>query len=111
MKIKHFLFIIFILFCAGCSFSQQGYNKNITLEKTCTFKDRKVVDSFKNQIGDLSWQNDIYIITIKDRRFIACNLPAGIQNKLIMVSGNVLEILPTERLMGTPLRVTKAYSK
>ena len=111
MKIKHFLFIAFILVCAGCSFSQQVNNKNITLEKSCSFKNRKVVDSFKNQVAELSWRNDLYIITIKDRKYIACNLPVGIQSKSIVVSGDVLEIFPTERLMGTPLRVTEAYSK
>ncbi len=111
MKSKHFLFMTFILFCAICSFSQQVYKKKITLEKACSFKNRKVVDSFKNQVAELSGRNDLYIITIKDRKYIACNLPVGIQSKSILVSGDVLEIFPTERLMGTPLRVTEAYSK
>ncbi len=111
MKSKHFLFMGFILFCAGCSFSQQVNKKNITLEKNCSFKNRKVVDSITNQVAELSSRNDLYILTIKDRKYIACNLPAGIQSKSIMISGKVLEIFPTERLMGTPLRVTEAYSK
>jgi len=111
MMIKHFFFMAFILFCAGCSFRQQVYKKKITLEKACSFKNRKVVDSIKNQVAELSGQNDLYIITIKDRKYIACNLPLSIQSKSIMVSGDVLEIFPTERLMGTPLRVTEAYYK
>ena len=111
MKSKHFLFIACVIFCAGCSFSKQGFKQNITLAETCYFKNRKVVDTIKDQVAELSFQNDIYIITIGDRRYIACNLPAGIESKSIMISGNVLEILPTERLMGTPLQLTKAHSK
>ncbi len=101
----------FILFFAGCSSSQQVNKKNITLEKNCSFKNRKVVDSFKNQVSEISFRNDLYIITIKDRKYIACNLPVGIQDKSIVVSGDILEIFPTERLMGTPLKVTEAYYK
>ncbi len=111
MKSKHFLFVAFLLFCAGCSFSQQANKKNIILEKNCSFKNRKVVDSFKNQAGELFSRNELYVITIKGRKYIACNLPVGIRSKSIMVSGDILEIFPTERLMGTPLRVTEAYSK
>jgi hypothetical protein len=111
MKNKHFLFLAFMVFCAGCSFSQHVDKKKITLEKSCSFKNRKVVDSLKNQVAELLWRNDLYIITIKNRKYIACNLPVGIQNKSIMVSGDVLEIFPTERLMGTPLRVTEANYK
>ena len=111
MKNKSFLFLTFIVLSASCTSSQQSFKNPIALETSCHFKNRKVVDTFKDQIAELSFQNELYIITFNDRKFIACNLPAGIESKSILISGDILEIYPTERLMGSPLRVTKAYYK
>jgi len=110
MKAKLLLFVA-IVFCSHYPFAQKRYKKCIKLEKNCAFQNRKVTDSFKNQVAYLSFQNDIYILTFKDQKYIVCNLPAGLTSKTLKVSGKVLEILPTERLMGTPLRLTKACSR
>lgn len=105
-----FFLIASVLFSLSC-FSQHAYKKAVKLSKACSYQNRKVVNSLKNQVAILSRENEFYILAIKDQRYIPCNLPAGIKSKSIMISGSILQIFPNERLMGTPFKLTKAYLK
>ena len=105
-----FLLIVSIVFSWSC-FGQHAYKKPVKLGKACTYQNRKAVNTLKNKVALLSTENDLYILTINDKRYIPCNLPAGIKSKSIMISGSILQIFPNERLMGTPLRLSKASVK
>jgi hypothetical protein len=102
-----FLLIATILFsCSG--FAQQAYKKVVKLGKHCSYQNRNVVNSLKNKIAILSRQDEFYILTVKGQKYMPCNLPADIKSGTIMISGFILQIFPNERLMATPLKLTKA---
>lgn len=107
-----FLAIAILIVGNGCYSQKNLYKTPIKLDKKCFYdQKRSVTDSIKNVEGVLSFENDFYVLTVKDRKYIVCNLPKGINNKTILVSGYILQIMPNERLMGTPLRLSKAYGK
>ncbi len=104
--------ICFFILSNGCYSQKNLYKNPIKLDKKCFYdQKRSVTDSIKNVEGVLSIENDFYVLVVKDRKYIVCNLPKGIKNKTLLVSGYILQIMPNERLMGTPLRLSKAYSK
>ena len=103
-----FIFFLIVSIAFSCSCFSQAYKKQVKLGKSCSYQNRKVASSIKNKVAILSKENEFYILTIKDQKYIPCNLPAGIKSKSIMISGSILEIFPNERLMATPLRLTKA---
>ena len=110
--IQKFIFLLLasIVFSLPC-FAQHAYKKPVKLSKACSYKNRKPVNSIKNKVALLTRENDFYILTINDQKYMPCNLPGGIKSKSIMISGSILETFPTERLMATPLKLTKAYLK
>jgi len=74
--------------------------------------DRKVVNTIVNQNGIIIKIGDNYLIELDSinsgTRYYPCNLSDEFkkENKTIKFSGNVKEIFPNERLMGTPFVIT-----
>ena len=78
----------------------------------CDFDDRKTVGIVKKQIGQIKRiTQEVYAIVTEDNRnrFVPCNLPRKFQKDglLIIFSGNIKEIYPNERVIGTPFKLTK----
>ncbi len=109
---RNFLFniLIFILIY-GCYAPKNIYSKSIKLQQKCSYENRNVTDLIKDAEAELTVGNNFYVLIVKNRKFIPCNLPAGIKAQAIIISGEILQIITNERLMGTPLRLSSAYIK
>ena len=114
MNTRIFLLSIFIIcFCFYACSSKKGFQDNIELVKDCMFdtQGRQTVEKIENVIATVSIENELVFLTVGEDRYITCSLPITLREKEIMISGNVLETFPTERLMATPLQVIKAFRK
>jgi len=71
---------------------------------------RNVVRSVKSKIGIVMQVGGLYIISdeLGTRRYYPCNLKEDLQKEgmKVIFDGEILEIFPNERLIGTPFRLT-----
>ncbi|MEW5856111.1 MAG: hypothetical protein AB1861_01795, partial [Cyanobacteriota bacterium] len=79
------------------------------------YNTRTTVQTVKNQEGKVTLVGENYVIVTEGTngtRFVTCNLPDGFktEGKAITFSGEVKEIYPNERLVGTPLKITAIAS-
>ncbi len=111
MKRKFLFAVMIFILSNGCYPSKNIYSKAIKLQQKCFYENRNVTNSIKDAEAELTVQNNFYVLKVKDRKYIPCNLPAGIKHQSIIISGEILQIMPNERLMGTPLRLSSAYIK
>ena len=102
--------LIALFFIASTCFCQSKTNATIKLKSKCFFdkQNRKKVCKITNQTAIVSKQGSYIILTIKNKKYFTCNIPSSIQNDSIKVTGYILEIFPTERLIATPLKLTRA---
>ncbi|MBD2744521.1 hypothetical protein [Coleofasciculus sp. FACHB-1120] len=95
--------------------SQTSPSKLAQLSSTCTYDDRKTVETVKDKKGKVTLVGETYVIVTEGQdgtRYATCNLPDSFkaEGKAITFSGEVKEIYPTERWAATPLKITAIAS-
>jgi len=105
------IFFLLTLFLFGNkSFCQSGTTLQIKLNKSCFFdkQNRNTIDSLTNKIAKVTRQLNYIILVIDNKKYLTCNIPLTIKQKQIRVTGYILQIFETEKVIATPLKVTKA---
>ncbi|MBD1890889.1 hypothetical protein [Coleofasciculus sp. FACHB-SPT9] len=95
--------------------SQTSPSKLAQLSSTCTYDDRKTVETVKDKKGKVTLVGETYVIVTEGQngiRYATCNLPDSFkaEGKAITFSGEVKEIYPNERWAATPLKITAIAS-
>jgi hypothetical protein len=95
--------------------SQTSPSTLAQLSSTCTYDDRKTVETVKDKKGKVTLVGETYVIVTEGNdgtRYATCNLPDAfkVEGKSITFSGEVKEIYPTERWAATPLKITAIAS-
>ncbi len=103
------LFLTFFFINTNCICQKRNKSK-IKLDKTCFFdtQNRKIVDSLSNKIATVKRQFNYIILIINNKKYFTCNIPFTIKQKQICVTGYILETFDTEKVIATPLKITKA---
>lgn len=98
-----------LLFSSICGLSQKTGGKNIQLEKHCFFDapNRFVVDTLLNKSATISKKGKYLILIIGNIKYLPCNLPSAVKQKKIVISGYILNEFETEKVIATPLQLTK----
>jgi hypothetical protein len=101
--------ITFLLLLSS-SANAQKRSKAIKLINSCYWEDNKrdVSDSLKNVTAIVTEIAGNIYLTINGNKYAACNLPANLKAKKLVISGIVFAPLPTERLAAMPLKITSA---
>lgn len=110
MIAKFFLSLIVFFLLSKMSPCQDNNKKAIKLKSDCFWenKKRKVIDTLINKTALISREKENYILMIDKKKYFACNLPDKLKGNKIIISGLVYQGLATEKLIGTPLKLTKA---
>ena len=105
--IKQLPATFFIIFCCMQVSAQR---KMIRLDTTCSYngQHREITDTLKNKTATITEVAGRVVLIIDEKKYFACNLPKMADKQKILVSGYVLQVLPYERLIGAPLKLTKA---
>lgn len=113
-KLKPIIFLVLTcFFLKTYSFCQSRNKSKIKLDKTCFFdtQNRKIVDSLSNKIATVKRQFNYIILIIDNKKYFTCNIPFTIKQKQICVTGYILETFETEKVIATPLKITKATTR
>ena len=111
MVTRIFFLLILSLFKSD-SFCQSRTTPQIKLDKSCFFdkQNRKTNDSLSDKIAKVTRKFNYIILIIDNKKYLTCNIPLTIRQKQLRVTGYILETFKTEKIIATPLKVTKATS-
>ena len=130
---KHLPFFLAALFSgllllAGCNTGRQLANasepaKNnlpavvkpgqVRLPDDCRFNDRATVETVRQLKATVQSSVNTWVLMGKGFRYLPCNLPQELarQGVQVVFSGEVKQINPAERLVGTPFKLSEVRLK